>query len=751
MITDVNNQKSMTVSVIFYLLFLEEENEYIKQYDERKRLQRQQKIYDVNDIDQHVAEAERYAENLDKKVIHQEIQSQQLSKDLKSYLLPNISDPALWIVKCKPTKEQWWAVSIMNKYMALRWRGNPIHILSVTVSDRVEGLLYLEAFKEGHVREAIRGVNWVFQSKVAQVPRNEMHQVYEMDKANKAMIKKGQWVRIKNGLYSGDLAKVLEVSDAKNGAIWKIIPRIPTDEEIEKRKISQLATMRPQKKLFSTNFITSGDVREIIHEVINKRVFKWNKMWFRKGFLIKFFTQKNLEVQTPNPTFQEVNSFRIPKKQQNMSEDETSSDSSTHAGDTEIIDSETTATTIFSKGDIIKVVSGELKNLLGKIESIEDNLIKFRPDIESFESMLEIDYKSIVKYFSPGDSVRVISGHYKGEKGIVTKISGAKVYLFSSILMKEFVVAANSLKLSSEVSEAVDKEGFNQMQSEFRICSIVRVVNGGGVFIVLDVEKDSVKVMDENGDIKYELMKDLQIVKGKQRKPGIDREGNKIIWGDAVRIVDGVNRGHKGRIVHIDGNTLFLHHKDFVNTLGIFVDRWRNALILGHSLITDSGEFRFKAGRFPSSTQGRSDLMSGKMVTVWIGEFKGHKGRAVSESGDWVNVELQTQWRVVRILKTHVQLDCVPGEDGEDIGGQTNMPEESTPVASYRNIGQSEENSAAQGTPPHGSSSPGWEGNNDAGSPEGRNSPGWEKANLWQPGSPDIHEPKGNQSPDSNW
>ena len=709
----------------------------------------------MGDIDEHVEEAERYAQNLDKKVVSQEIQSQSLSKDMKSYLLPNISDPALWIVKCRPTKEQWCAVSIMNKYMSLRCRGQPIHILSVTISDRVEGMLYLEAFKEGHVREAIKGINHIYQSKVTQVPRNEMHQVLEMDKANKAVIKKGQWVRIKGGLYSGDLARVLEVTDAKNGAICKIVPRIPTDEELEKRKITHMPAMRPQKKLFSTNFVTSGDVREIIHEVINKRVYKWNKMWFRKGFLIKFFTQKNLEVQNPNPTFQEINSFRIPQKEENASEDETSSDSSTHAGDTDIIDLDAEASRIFSKGDVIKIVKGELSNLTGKIDQIEGNLIKFRPNIDNYDSMLEIDYKSATKYFSIGDSVRVISGHYKGEKGIVTKIIGAKVYLFSEILMKEFIVAANHLKLSSEVSEAVDKEGFNQMQNEFRIWSIVRGINGGGVFIVLDIEKDSVKIMDENGDIKYELMKDLQIVRGRQRKPGIDREGNKIIAGDAVKILDGVNKGHKGRIIHIDNNTLFLHHKDFVNTLGVFVDRWRNALILGHSLITDSGEFRFKAGRFPSSTQGRSDLMSGKMLTVWYGEFKGHRGRAVSESGDWVNVELQTQWRIVRILKTHVQLDLVPGEEGEEAGGHTNVPDEYTPVASYRNQGNNDEampeSSGVPRTPPHGSDSPGWDKGNDGGSPDGRNSPGWEKANLWAPGSPDVLDGKGNQSPGSNW
>ena len=156
-------------------------------------------------------DAERYASYFDRKEVIQ-VASQQLTGNLKRTLLPNISDPALWIVKCRPTKEKWWATCLMNKFMDLRWRGEPIQILSVTVSDRVEGMLYIEAFKEGNVREAIKGITGIYKSKVKQVPRNEMHQVYEMDKANKATIQKGQWVRIKGGLYARDLAKVLEVS-----------------------------------------------------------------------------------------------------------------------------------------------------------------------------------------------------------------------------------------------------------------------------------------------------------------------------------------------------------------------------------------------------------------------------------------------------------------------------------------------------------------------------------------------------------
>jgi len=358
-------------------------------------------------------------------------------------------------------------------------------VLSVTVSDRLEGVIYLEAFKEGHVREAIKGINGIFPRKVVQVPRNEMHQVYEMDKANKVQLKKKQWVRINNGLYAGDLAKVLEVTDTRNGAICKIIPRVLTEEEIERRKANPGLAMKPEKRLFNPSYVTSGDVRELIHDQINRRVYKWNKMCFRKGFLVKFFTQKNIEAQNPCPTYQEINSFRVPKKMQmEDSDDGSSSDSSTNAPENDSILLENNPSKIFSKGDVIKIIEGELKNLTGKVEQIDDNLIKFRPNIEEYESMLEIDFNSVIKYFKPGDSVRVIYGHFKGEKGLVTKLHKNKVYIFSSIMMKEFSVNANCLKLSSEISEAVDKAkaSFSNRESEFRIFSICRGITGEGVY-----------------------------------------------------------------------------------------------------------------------------------------------------------------------------------------------------------------------------------------------------------------------------
>jgi transcription antitermination factor NusG len=42
---------------------------------------------------------------------------------------------------------------------------------------------------------------------------------------------------------------------------------------------------------------------------------------------------------------------------------------------------------------------------------------------------LTLEKGFVVKFFEPGDDVRVIDGQYKGETGLVTKIDGKNVYI----------------------------------------------------------------------------------------------------------------------------------------------------------------------------------------------------------------------------------------------------------------------------------------------------------------------------------
>ena len=136
----------------------------------------------------------------------------------------SVDDPKLWQVRVKKKFERTACNALLRKSIDLAQKGQPLSILSVTCSDTTEGYVFVEAFKEIHVRQAIDGLHFMLQS-VKLVPTEEMPVIYQIDKAKSNEIRKHQWVRVKNsGPYKDDIALVEKTDDAK---VWvRLIPRV---------------------------------------------------------------------------------------------------------------------------------------------------------------------------------------------------------------------------------------------------------------------------------------------------------------------------------------------------------------------------------------------------------------------------------------------------------------------------------------------------------------------------------------------
>lgn len=147
-----------------------------------------------------------------------EIDEEQQSK------LPGLDDPRMWQVRVKKNHERTAVISLMNKSLYYQSIGQPLLILSATCSDTTEGYIYVEAFKDIHVKQACEGLNSIL-NKFILVPTEEMPVVFQNDKAKNSELREHQWVRVKNtGPYNGDIALVESVGDNK---VWvRMIPRI---------------------------------------------------------------------------------------------------------------------------------------------------------------------------------------------------------------------------------------------------------------------------------------------------------------------------------------------------------------------------------------------------------------------------------------------------------------------------------------------------------------------------------------------
>ena len=115
--------------------------------------------------------------------------------------------------------------------------------------EHVKGYIYVEAFKQSHVKAAIDGISNLRMGMYAQqmVPIKEMTDVLRVVKEQTGL-KKGQWIRIKRGLYKDDLAQVVQVDLASNQVYLKLLPRIDYSRKRGALRSGERRRCRPDEK-----------------------------------------------------------------------------------------------------------------------------------------------------------------------------------------------------------------------------------------------------------------------------------------------------------------------------------------------------------------------------------------------------------------------------------------------------------------------------------------------------------------------
>ena len=111
----------------------------------------------IEEEDEDDANLEGYASG-DDKLLDEDLQLQTM--------LPSTRDPKLWQVRVKKNFEKTAVIALLNKSIDFARKGRPLSILSVTSSDSTEGYIFVEAFKEIHVKEACSNLHFIFNSHI---------------------------------------------------------------------------------------------------------------------------------------------------------------------------------------------------------------------------------------------------------------------------------------------------------------------------------------------------------------------------------------------------------------------------------------------------------------------------------------------------------------------------------------------------------------------------------------------------------
>lgn len=365
-------------------------------------------------------------------------------------LLPGIKDPNLWMVKCRIGEEKPTALLLMRKFLTYLNTDEPLQIRSVVAPEGVKGYIYVEAYKQTHVKAAIENVGNLRMGiwKQEMVPIKEMTDVLKVVK-EQVGLKVKQWVRLKRGLYKDDIAQVDYVDLAQNQVHLKLLPRIDytrmrgalrttnSESEDAKRKKKR----RPPAKPFDPEAVRA--IGGEVHSDGDFLLFEGNR-YSRKGFLYKNFTMSTILAEGVKPTLAELERFEEQPEDVNLEISTKDDPSIAHS---------------FSMGDNVEVCVGDLENLQAKIIVIDNGMITVMPKHNELKDPLVFKANELRKYFKTGDHAKVLAGRYEGETGLIVRVEPSRVVLVSDLTMHELEVLPRDLQLCTDMATGVDSLG----------------------------------------------------------------------------------------------------------------------------------------------------------------------------------------------------------------------------------------------------------------------------------------------------
>ncbi|XP_025424604.1 transcription elongation factor SPT5 [Sipha flava] len=483
-------------------------------------------------------------------------------------LLPGVKDPNLWMVKCRIGDEKNTALLLMRKYIAYQFTEDPLKIKSIVSPEGVKGYIYIESYKQTHVKSAIENVSSLKMGfwKQQMVPIKEMTDVLKVVKVQTGLRSK-QWVRLKRGLYKDDIAQVDYVDLAQNHVHLKLLPRIDytrprgalrasMDPEALKRKKKR----RPAAKPFDPEAI-----RAIGGEVTSDGdflIFEGNR-YSRKGFLYKNFYMNAITADGVKPTLSELEKFEEAPEGIDIELPVSNKDNSANSQS-------------LSSGDNVEVCTGELINLQGKVLSIDGDMVTIMPKHEELKMPLEFMANELRKFFKQGDHVRVVGGRYEGDTGLIVRVEQNRIVLFSDVTMHELEVLPRDLQLCSDMASGVDSLG------QFQWGDLVQL-DPQNVGVIVRIEREKMHILNMSGKLVEAKPQSLNKKKEHRNTIGVDALGSSIQRKDIVKVIDGPHTGMHGEIKHLYRHHAFLYSRLMTDNGGIFVCRLRHIALAGNS------------------------------------------------------------------------------------------------------------------------------------------------------------------------
>ena len=551
---------------------------------------------------------------------------------------PTSSDPKLWLIKCKIGEEKEVLANLYHKYFYFKSKEpkDRLKIFSITSFDNLKGKIFIEAYSERDIIYAINGMSNVNQNSIQIIPVDESIKIFEYDKFQKVEIYNNQLVRIKNGNYEGDLAKVVYVEDPINKIYIALIPRI-YESSNGKSNFNvapfsrQRANIRPRQKIFDKKY--GGAEAVTVHETFGDCL-KYGKFKFKDGLLIRPVRITSLETENISPKEEEMQKLGCYKNEDGIYVDKI---------DNQQLIISNKQTTQYKRGDRIKFINGDFKDITGTVISQIGNKVTVKVDLKDTEGEYEFPINMItINYtFKPGEIVYVKKGENKGKSGIIIKILDNNIVMvYDEITETKFNAKNSDLILRSNM-DFEDEE--NTM---FKIGDLVRIKNENIICYIIESSKFTLKVVTSRNEIKKISVREVEKINLNKKITYLDGKGNPIAPDNTVKVISGQYKGSKGTIKCIHRKLVFLHNNSYVRTNGIFCENNENLELLGSELLIENSEKgKVNHRRVPNDIK---DLL-GKTVHVIEGRWKGYNGILIDANDKNIKLELSAKQKTIQL------------------------------------------------------------------------------------------------------
>ena len=295
------------------------------------------------------------------------------------------------------------------------------------------------------------------------IPIQNRTLLLEMKQKNRP-IPLNAFVRVKKGVYKGDLGQVVRLMEDTQKVVLKLVPRIDMSE-LNGGSYSALK-VRPEQKRFDPSNFPEDKVERKNNARLGGMFYEYNRNFYRDGMLYKEFPVSDV-LQDVQPSQEERIMF-AERKNVDPADLYNGGEGAEGAEPKEAEDKKGKLK-LFFKGDTVRLISGELKNLEGVVEDADmtRHEVQVRVAVGDDSEVLLLKEEEIMKTFKMGAHVKIIAGAYSGETGTVVMIDEAEgetagfAIVMSVYGDKEMKVCVNYMIVSVEVSKGlVSVDGF---------------------------------------------------------------------------------------------------------------------------------------------------------------------------------------------------------------------------------------------------------------------------------------------------